>query len=107
MIRLMTLVVLGIWGFMVAGCINSSRYHGAYSANNYMKNAQTIPPIVVPHGMASPVADQLYPIPWAAKGVAAPKISLIPPDPNYQHYLWEKKQVGNKKKSKTQQVTAP
>lgn len=99
MIRLITLVMLGVLSFMMTGCINSSRYHGAYSANNYMKNAQSIPPVIVPHGITSPVADQLYPIPWTAKGTATPKISLIPPDPNYHDYL-------SKKKSKTQVITS-
>ena len=98
MIRFIKLILLGLLSVLLLGCINSSRYHGAYGANSYMKNAATIPPITVPQNIPSPVADQLYPVPWTASGKATPKISLVPPDPNYQHYLWEQKQANKKKK---------
>ena len=52
------------------------------------------------------MGDQLYPVPsTVVPGKAAPKISLIPPDPNYQHYLWEQKQANNKKKKAGQKVS--
>ena len=46
MIRFLIIMALSV--FALTGCINSSRYHGAYGSNSYMKNAQTIPPIRVP-----------------------------------------------------------
>lgn len=103
MIRLMTVFVLGLLGLALMGCANTSRYHGQYGSNRYMVNAQTIPPIDVPRGIASPVADQLYPIPWTIKGQASPTLSLMPPDPNYQHYLWQLQQ--KKKKTPSHPIT--
>ena len=104
MSRFLKVISLSALGLLMTGCVSESRYHGTYSANAYMQNAQTLPPITVPNGINSPVGEQLYPIPWT-DGKATPKLSLVPPDPDYQHYLWEQKQ-SNKKKRAAKKVAA-
>lgn len=80
-------VLVAMLGLCLAGC---GKYHGKYGGKYYNNNAQTISPIRVPHGVASPVAQQYYSIPWKVEGKANPKLSLLPPDENFKRRLAEK-----------------
>ena len=84
--RLMKFTVLALLGILLGAC---SRYHGHYGGKYYKQNAQVVPPLQVPRGIASPVADQYYSVPWKAQAGPHSKFSLLPPDPQYKRVLRE------------------
>ncbi len=75
--------VLG-FGLLLGAC---GKYHGAYGGKYYMQDARVVHPIIVPKGINSPVQEQYYTVPNIAEGRAAPKLSLLPPDPMFVEYL--------------------
>lgn len=82
--RFMKFTMLALLGILLAAC---SRYHGHYGGKYYQKNAQATAPLKIPHGIASPVADQYYSVPWKAQAGSHAKLSLLPPDPEYKRVL--------------------
>jgi uncharacterized lipoprotein len=71
------------------GLVGCGKYHGAYGGKYYMNDARTVPPLHVPAGINSPVTQQYFTVPNAQLGHATPKLSLLPPDPEFRARLAE------------------
>lgn len=85
---LVGLLVL-VSGVLLAGC---GKYHGTYGGKYYMSDARVVHPLVVPHGVHSPVGQQYFTVPNVAVASAPAKLSLLPPDPKFKAYLHDYKQ---------------
>lgn len=68
----------------LSGC---GKYHGTYGGKYYMNDARVVPPLTVPKGVNSPVAQQFFTVPNQYRGRALPKLSLLPPDPEFRQRL--------------------
>ena len=86
----MRCIAIGSLIFLALGLTACGSYHGKYGGKYYSDNSKMIPPITVPHGIHSPVGQQIYAIPWKADGKVSPKLSLLPPDPHFIEYMHEK-----------------
>lgn len=82
-----TLLCLIISFFGLTAC---GKYHGGYGERYYKVTDRAAPPVTVPHGIASPVGEQLYPVP-KVHTTASSKVSLTPPDPTLRAALAQKK----------------
>lgn len=85
----LAVIALSASCLLLAGC--GADYHGAYGDRNYEAHARVLSPVIVPVGVPSPVAEQLYPVPWVAPANAPLHVSLLPPDTQYRQYLEDHK----------------
>lgn len=74
-------LVVGLAGLTACG-----KYHGHYGERYYQVSDRSLPPLQVPHGIPSPVAQQLFPVP-NVHSTAPVTVSLVPPDPHLRHAL--------------------
>lgn len=83
--RYLTGIIVVAASVALVGC---GKYHGKYGSKYYQQDAQLEHPIVVPRGVASPVAEQFFTVPEQHRASAAKsQPSLLPPDPTFLAYL--------------------
>lgn len=82
--RYLTGIIVVAASVALVGC---GKYHGQYGGKYYQQDAQAVPPIVVPHGINSPVTEQYFTVPNQQLAQAKPHMSMLPPDPTFLAYL--------------------
>jgi uncharacterized lipoprotein len=79
------LALCAVLALSLAAC---GKHHGPYGEKYYKDSDKAANTVKVPHGIASPVGEQLYPVPVIhGQTPSAKKVSLLPPDPQLHHAI--------------------
>lgn len=71
-----------VWVLALLLLTSCSEYRGQYGSRTYVKDSRSIPPLVIPAGIHSPVEKQYYAV-KQTPSVHRPPAHLYPPDPNF------------------------